>query len=623
VTARPVVDDPAAAAAVLAALPSRPAGERAAALEALLRHRSATVRDAAVRMAAAALPLERVVGYLRDGEDHVLRNAGLEILKARGRDGVALAETLLADRDPDVVIQAVLVLDHIGDPRSLQALRAALGHPNPNVVQAAIVAVGHHGGDAAVEDLVPFLTADLWLQAAAVEALGDLRHRSAVAPLAGLLPDPVVGALAAGALARIGGPLAFASLAGRWLADGADEETLGLLAHIAEGCTERLDPPDGLVPALGARLAAGGGAGQSAARCLLALGPTGHDRDALHLLAAAWSEQAVLPACLRRRADLVGDLLRAQGAQRGWGFRLAAREPAAVPSSALAEALERQQGYEHADALVEALAAFDGPDLGHRLLALYGRLPREVRAGWGAVLRRHEPALRAALRQGGHADAPARVIAAAVGTPAEAEALLDALAVEDRLEALGHLADRPDVLRRLPWQRWLRVDPGAHAGPAALAARSTDLRHLAPAVRDLAAARPLAPLVRLLGCLGDRRSVALLVELAETGEPGLRPVALLALGALGGPEARRALRRAARSMADGQRFAWRGLAMCRTAADLPLFREAAGHPDWHVRMVAADVLAASAAPRDRAVLFRLGSDPSAPVADRARAGLPR
>ena len=96
------------------------------AVEELVRTTSAAVRDPAIRIGAAVLSDDCLTSYLRNGADDVRRNAGLEMVKRRGSAGVTLAVSLLDDRDADVVLQAVLALDHLSDPRSLEPLRRLL-----------------------------------------------------------------------------------------------------------------------------------------------------------------------------------------------------------------------------------------------------------------------------------------------------------------------------------------------------------------------------------------------------------------------------------------------------------------------------------------------------------------
>jgi HEAT repeat protein len=194
-----------------------PVEARVVAFEQLVRSSSPGIRCQALRIGAAVLSEDRLASYLRNDADAVLRNAGLEILKMRGGRGFGLAVELLRVADPDVVLQAVMILDHLKDPRAFEPLRALLDHADPNVVQVAIVGIGHLGDARAIPDLIPFLDREPWVQVAAVEALGDLRSQEAARPLGRLLPDLIAGPMAAEALARIGGNRTFRTLARHWL----------------------------------------------------------------------------------------------------------------------------------------------------------------------------------------------------------------------------------------------------------------------------------------------------------------------------------------------------------------------------------------------------------------------
>jgi HEAT repeat protein len=598
-----------------------PAG-RPAALEPLLRHPSPLVREPALRVGAAVLPLDRLVAYLRDGSDAVLRNAGLEMLKARGAEMVSIGIGLLQDHDSDVVLQAVLLLDHLRAPRALEALRRSLGHPNPNVVQAVIVAIGHLGSAGAVADLVPFLDADLWLRLAAVQALGDLRSGDAVSPLARLLTDDTVGSVAAESLARIGGGAAFTHLAAHWLREqDSSDSLLGLLLHVAEESAERLPAVEGLQEALNAVLVgARSGSRPEAARCLLTLGPSTGDTEALTALGAAGIEQGALPVCLRRRHDLIGSLLRGKGPSREWGLRLAARHPDHTPPSALATVLAEATGVEHFDALTEALFVADPSRMGPALVSLYARLPREARLRWTPVLEQHRTAIRRALTGGVALPDHIRSILAIVAEPAPEHAamMLRTTSPDARAEALTHVLKRPDVLRLLPWTQWLEEAPDRYGALAVAVADRGALAGQIEAVRRIARQQPHKELIRLLGRLRDRESASFLAELVEQRAEGLVPFAIAALGNIGGMEARRALREVASADTPWARFAFRALADCHTPDDLPFFRTAAGHADWHVRMVSAEVLGRVRLSADLATLLLLAADPMPAVAERAQ-----
>lgn len=497
-----------------------------------------------------------------------------------------------------------------------------LRHPNPNVVQAAIVAVGHFGNAGAVEDLTPFLVGDPWVRIAAVQALGDLRSPEAVAPLGPLLADETVGPLAAESLARIGGPAAFAHLAAQWCgATGSRDALLPLLVHVVEEGAGWLPEPAG--EALRAALRAvleGSREGNriDAARCLLALGPSEGDTEALTALAAG-AERGTLPLCLRRRHDLIGPLLRGTGPSRDWGLRLAARHPDHTPPDALAKVLAETGRPEHFEALTEAVHAAAGARLGSWLALFYARLPQKARLCWTPVLERHRVTIHRVLRDLDGLPEPARTVLSIVTEPApeRAAAMLRETSLEPRIEALSHLRGHSDILRLLPWVQWLEEAPEVYGSLAVAAAARGVLRGQLDAIRRLARERPTKDLVRLLGRLRDRGSVSLLADLIERAE-GLAPFALAALGAIGGSGARRALRRSAVADTPWARFAVRALADCHTPDDLPLFRTLARHRDWHVRMVSVEVLGRAGLSPDLPTLALLAADPVSAVAERAQ-----
>lgn len=623
---------------ILDRLPALPLDERVEALERLVRNPSPGIRERALRVGSAVLSDDQLTAYLRNDSDAVLRNAGLEIFKLRGGRSFAVALKLLQDADWDVVLQAVLILDHVRDPRALEPLRGVLDHPDTNVIQAAILAIGRLGNARSIPDLLPFLSGDPWLQMATVQALGDLRAPAAIRPLTDLLPDLLVGGMAAEAVARIGGVAAYRALASHWILYSEQLETesvLGLLAHVLEGLPRRPAPFEGLEDTLAVRLTDPSAEVRSAAaRCLLALGPGAHDRPAiaaLTALAASEAAAAVMPAAFALRADLIGELLGGFGAARSWGFHLAARHPQAIPAeeffAALAEAAEDP---ELLRPVVRALTRLRHPDLGRELLDFYLRLPADGRADLELVLKLHADSLRAELGLRRDLDPVDRLVLAALlgaGAPEVADGL-GALAPPDRLRAISQIGDLKTVMRLLPWERWLEEDPATYLEPAAEVACQAELRELLPALRRRlealrASAEPrlIAALLRALGELRDRDAMPLLLDLL--GERAdLRPLVLESLGRIGGPEARTALAAAAREGAPGEaRIAYRALSLCATEDDCALFRGAAAHPDWYVRLASAEVLTRFVRPENLTPLARLAGDPVPAVAHRALAFL--
>ncbi|MGE5234670.1 MAG: HEAT repeat domain-containing protein [Acidobacteriota bacterium] len=633
---------------LLEKLPTLSPNRRIDAIEKLVRVTSPGIRERALRLGASLLPEERLAEHVHNDADATLRNAGLEMLKLRGPRSFPLALRLLADADQDVVLQAVLILDHLRDPRALEPLRGVLAATDLNIVQAAILAIGRLGNARSVPYLLPFLDSDPWLQMAAVQALGDLRSPRAVPALARLFPDLLLGSFAVEAVARIGGPAAYRALAAHWLRQSAQfdaESVLGMLAHVLEGLNRAPSGRQALVRGLARHLADPKQEGRAAAaRCILALGPSAADEPALSLLVAlaegntgddavrtdsvnaAGIEATSLPASLARRPDLIPALLRRAGTRRTWGFFLAATFPRRLPRrefvAALADAGQSPEALAAATrCLLRMSPAQSTATLGKTLLGLYLRLPPELRSELNPALKRHRVSFSRALATQPDVGAVDRVVLAAqLGSKPTAVAReIVALGPDDRRAALAQLASHRQVMQALPWAAWLREAPETYGAAAAEAISASQLADLLPLLRDLRPRDVQAPVLRACAELRDRAAVSLvLAVLAERAD--LRPLALETLGRIGGPEARRALSQAASSGAES-RLAYRALAMCATEEDEALFRGATSHEDWYVRLACADVLGRFARPENLGALARLAGDPVPAVAHRALAAL--
>jgi len=609
-------------------LPSLKKEKRVEAIEKLVRNSSPGIRGRALRMGAALLSDDSLTAYLRNDEDDVLRNAGLEMLKLRGGRGFSLAVELLKDPDPDVSLQAVLVLDHLKDPRALEPLRVQLSHSDPNVVQAVIVAIGHLGDSRFIPDLLPFLAGDPWVQAAAVEALGDIRSAAAVPALAKLLTDLMVGPLAAEALARIGGSRAFKALEKhslRFEEELDPESSLGLLAHVLEGLRRAPASSASFRDFLARSLEKGSSAEKgAAARCLLCLGPGPEEAAALDVLVQRQQEPRLLPACLGRRPDLASALLAEEDARRAWGFLLCARYPRKAPVEALAAALGKPMDADWLPLVVGPLTKIRDLRVSEALLNLFRDVAPASRTVLGLVLTAHRGNLSLLLKQRDDLSPVVRlVLRVGLGEKGKeiAEEIIE-LPRGARVEVLSHVADQPEVVRDLPWRRWLQKDPERFCPLAVEAAVEAGIRDLAPILRGLLSESPSPELIRAMGELGDRESVPILMDILETGYAGYGPMILESLGRIGGPEVREALRKAANGGDEElARIGFKALSLCAVEEDDAFFRLHASHSDWYVRLACAEVLGRFQRPDNLAVLAQLASDPTTIVAQRALAFL--
>src|SRR6185369_4355816 len=347
---------------------------------------------------------------------------------------------------------------------------------------------------------------------------------------------------------------------------------------------------------------------RDAARCLLALGPGPLDDAALDILAAGDpTSSSPLPAVCRR-PDLTARLLARRGAAQGWGFFLAARTPHAVSPAELFAAIQSlADPGAYAVPIAQALARVQHPQIGPVLLRHFLRLTPEQRRGSTSLLRQHAGAVRAALETTRGLTATDQLVVSALlgGPPARSTAALQALPPASRAVMLEQLADLRPLMRHLPWEKWLHEAPAEMGPPAAGVACRAGLRELLPSLRRVAREHPAPALVRAFGELRDRESTPLLLDLLAARQD-------LA------PQVRAELRDRipGRDGADA-RLLYKALSLCAEAEDAPLFRAVAGHPDWYIRLAAAEALVRCPQAGNRPALALLAADPVPAVAHRA------
>ncbi|MEW6584862.1 MAG: HEAT repeat domain-containing protein [Nitrospirota bacterium] len=598
--------------------------ERSEALERLLRNPSPDIRGRSFHIGAAFLTDDQLTAYLRNETDDVIRNAGLEILKMRGSRSFSLSLSLLKDTDPDIVLQAIQILDNLRDPRAMEPLRHLLYNRDSNIIQAAIIAIGHLGDQRAMPDLLPFLHSDPWLQMAAVQALGDIRSQQAVRPLAKLLTDLMAGPLAAESLARIGGKTAHRLLVSHWLKFREqldDEVIIGLLSHVIEGFTKQ--PPEipgfreSIAPSLDDIL---GAVRVSAAKCLLSDGSGPEDKKSLSVLSAVLPEQNILPSCLRRRKDLIPYLLGQSGPLKIWGFHLVSRYPKSVDTALLCRALDGLDLPESLEYVVKALLRVKDPLVAPAVLNLYVRTPGPFRSMLNPLLRTHRSRIRNLLDHSHDIDHETRlVVSALLGAPALRilSGILDH-AHDSRIRIISQIRCRTDIMGRIPWNAWLRKEPVTYSPLAAEIAAKTNMRELLPMLRSILISYPHPKIIVALGELKDRDCLPILISHLGKVKPFAKVHILESLGRIGGPAARMALRNATLTLGPKEaRIAYKALSGCAVEEDLDFFRNALDHPDWYVRLSCTEVFGRYARPENVAVLAGLAADSNFMVAQRA------
>jgi HEAT repeat protein len=638
----------------LAALDAAEGPEREAAILAALEDEAPTVRERAVRLAARYVEPQVLGALVADGVNAARRNGALSALERQGPYAVPYLVELLQSADSDVVMFALQVLARIGDPISTGSILPLLGHADANVAQAAVEALGRMRAADAVPALIDLLEGSVWLQLAAVNALGEIGDSAALAPLLRLVPDSFVAEQAVRALERIAaadslGPLLdlLVRVRERPLRDAILEASgVVLELHpeadlVGRTFAASLAPADrdDLVAFLGAALAADANAGaasegpaQAAAGIALVAGLAELQVPVLRRVAAGspWAEPL-----WRSRAEptdqQVAQLLGHADAQVRRGLLLAGR----FGSSALPALLDRLDDLDRdvraaacralgalgdiraAGVLIERIRTAEDDERDEAAAAL-GRFPAEALAGLGTCLdpRAGEAVALAALET-------VRAARAAAFEP-EVLALTRAPSPELRLMALRAAAVLPGsraelVLFRALGDREERVQIEALD---LLVEREGD-RAATALIALLSAADSLRfRVIRALGRLRAAAAASKLTSLYDTAPLHERIEIVRALATIQPPGISDFLRaRLHAPERELRHVAALGLARAAGPDDLPTLIAMAADDDWTLRNQAAQGLGRLGLSEGRTTLLTLTRDVEPVVARTARQAL--
>ena len=650
--------------AALEALPEGPGRE--AAILAALEDESAVVRERAIRLATRYIEPQVLGELVADEVNAIRRNAAITALERQGPYAVPHLRTMLARPEVDVVMFALQMLSRIGDPLAVHGVLPLVRHPDPNVAQAAIEALGQLRHREAVPTLLQLLEGDLWLQLAAIDALGEIGDPVAVAPLDALVPDSIVAEPAVTALQRIAAPESLGLLLPKLLVVRERPLRDALLLAIgvvidlhpdpvpvAVQCSAQieLDPVRDLLAyldeILGWTLDGAAPAAESAA----------DPRDHADLLRAATAVTVV--AGLRSLYPAV--LIRiATDDDPAWAVGLFRRHPGAL-SPALRELLR------HADLRVRRGAllagAFGGDDLA-RIIEHLEDADGLVRAAACRALGQigeanTAPLLTRRLREGDPPERAAAVEALAefpdvalqtlepcLGPDAPEPVMAAALEVLSRrgvarFEArIAELARHPTPAIRRGAIRAAGQLPGAKAEVLLIRALADTCQPIQVEALDLLVkrdqARTITTLAALLGAsdslryhviraLGQMRAIEAaprLESLYHQCSPHEQVEIVLAMTRIGGPQVAGFLRaRLSESEPEIRRVAARGLAMLADPTHLPLLLTLAGDADWYIRAEAARGLGRLRKAETHDILLTLARDVEPAVASTARDAL--
>jgi HEAT repeat protein len=604
-------------------------------------------RERAIALAAQHVAPEELGRLVGDDENAVLRNSALAALERQGPYAVPHLMALSRGENVEVAMFAVQVLSRIKDPTTVEALLPLVTHPDSNIAQAAVEALGALRAREAVPALIRLLDADLWLQFAAVAALGEIGDERAVVPLLDAVPNEMLCEPAVEALAKLAAPDSMPRL----LELLADHDRLPLRDFVLRAVAAILEahpiPPSvftrfrrkldeghlesSLDAYLSLLLASGDEALRRAAASLALSAQLERLYPAVVLRTLSPDpEEARWAAALYRRHErslrgALGALLRHPDPKVRQSALFAAHGEAAAVLPLLADpseevraaaclALGRSRdvaavpalverfgsgGPQESQAAAEALGSMPGQSL--LLLAPFFSQPARVLATLGILEAARSPlfedeiALLLEAPQPSVRRAAMRVLVHLDGVDFE-QKLVQKLADPDesvRIEAVELIVRNGSTRAVPPLIGLLRV--------------SDDLRY--HAIRALGRLRAIAAapaLEALFGLSSGHERLEIVAALIRIAAPGVFRFL----------EARLA-------SADGEvrRVAADGLARLATAADLPLLVRLAGDPDWSIRNHAGWGLGRLGLAAGREALLALVRDPEAVVARTARGAL--
>jgi len=608
------------------------------------------LREKAIALAARHLPPEMLGRFVGNDENAVLRNAALAALERQGPYAVPHLVALSRGENAEVAMFAVQILSRIKDPGSAQALLPLLEHGDSNIAQAAIEALGALKAREAVPGLIRLLDADLWLQFAAVAALGEIGDQRAVQPLLDAVPNDMLSEPAVDALGRIASPEALPRL----LTLLADHERLPLRDGVLKACAAILEaqhaPPSvftrfrrkldeerrdqDVIDYLGGLLGSEEAAlARAAASVTLAAHLEKLYPAVVQRALSADPEEARWTAALCRRHErtvraALRDLLRNGDPRVRRGALMCA--PADPPTVAVLVPMMADRDAGVRAAACQALGRCRDMSAIPALIELFGRgtPPESVAAAeaLGSMPGQSLVALAPYLELEAKVLPALEILAASRSPlfPDKIVELLDApqapvrraalrvLVNHDQMDVEEHLVRKlqdSDESVRIEAVELLVRNGSTRAVPAlvGLLVVSDELRyHAIRALGRLHAETAAAELERLFPRATGHERLEILAALIRIGAPGLLPFLKARLKD---------------SEAEVRRVAADGLARVAPASDLPLLVKLAQDPDWTIRNHAGWGLGRLALPQGRDALLALVRDTEAVVARTARAAL--
>lgn len=594
----------------------------------------ASIRNTAQHIGSTILGNETLVDMLRNDEDDVMRNTAMEIIKNKGEKGYQLALELLKDSDKDVVLSAVLIVDHFRDIRSIDHLTNLLeSTDDPNIIQAVLLALGNTGDIRVLDTLTKFLDKDIWLQIASITALGELRNPVVIKFLKGFLNDPMLSSFALESLSKINSLSSFNIIFDYWLNNRENLDTehiLGHLCNIAENKKIRVKESyfneikkliyaDNVSPSIK----------NLSVRIALSTGISEDIGTLLEILLLNTNDD-IFPPCLKSRFDVVGDLISINKLLAiKWATMLCRMNLKKLNDDLVSNIIKsvitlvENNDFDEQliNLLIELLKKYKSNNIAGDLLDLYLKMPFIERMVLNNILIKYKMVLPEIIKKKQIIDKKTSIILDIILENINENTFKEFFALQlHRMKAiLPYIFLNRKFLDGIPIDEMIDHEKEEAIQFLAVVSDKFKINKYLPIIRECFNCCENPDLIKVLGDLKDEGSVKRLIELLNSENPLIKSLAIESLGKIGNKEAKKKLMEVACSSDNKiSRIAYMALKNCVEKDDINFFREALFNDDWYIRYIAIDALIKISDADIDKYLFQLISDPNKSVSEKAK-----
>lgn len=619
-------------------LPKETYEQKVSTLLYLLKLPIAGIRNTALYIASNILKDETIIDMLRNDADDVMRNSAMEIIKNKGEAGLNLALRLIKDDDNDVVLSAVLILDHFKDKRTIRPLVKLLEkNKDINIIQAVLLALGNTGDKSVLEILLKYLDKEIWLQIASITALGELRSPITLKYLRKFVSNEMLSSFALESISKIGNKTAF-NIIFDYLIKNRDsmdlEHILGHLCNIAESRKIELkkkylielrkyidnDEFNANIKNLSVRI-------------ILSAGIREDIPKLLEILLMTTSSD-VFPMCLKNRYDLISELISINNINATkWAIIIAKNYIKKIDTFLVTQIINsvkclfENNYYDEnlINLLIELLKKYKNQEIAEDVFDLYLKIPFIERMFLNQVLQKYKSILPEIIKKKQPLDRKTQVVLDILTGNITDSTLEDFFTLRlHRIKMiLPFLLINKSFIEKIPFDYLMKKVPEDILPFISILPNKSKAKRYLPFLREILNATENPEVIKIIGELKDKNSVERLISLTDSKDDLIRTLAIESLGKIGNESARKKLKDISINSNKNKisRVAFMALTSCIQKEDINFFRKALFDNDWYIRYLAIDALIKLKDSKLDKYLFKLLSDPVKAISDKVKSVL--